>query len=435
MFPIADAQATGQRAMRDLGPVFARWLPDNAELADDVDPGTIVEALTVSVGGLLSLRPTGPGDATRFTPVEVEQLVQLVIPAQAAEVDPDDQADMVQDFQAVWWQYLTFLGETGRWSGSEGDLETCLALVDVDGGGLAEALAAAAADVTPDEEDAALLVSFPVLAVQAVLTHVGDGLDVPDDEEIAPDDVTAILAAFEHPIDVTVDEDGEPTHLDEVPWLHQVVLSMIDLGIVELDEAETVMTRSAEAATWMDPTPEPRELRRALVGRFVLDDPSTLAGGFSVPEAVLPSLFAAAMSGHPLDERSLKDVVASVGDPGPAGMVEEAPAGMVEESPDGVEQGSAGVAAEGPIAAVAYEEVRARLTELSILDVVSETAPWTVVRGYWPAIAAGVAEGAGEFEGMLGGGELDEGLVDGIIDSFGLGDAQKQQIKNILGGL
>lgn len=418
MFPIADAQATGQRAMRDLGPVFARWLPDHAELAEDVDPGTIVEALTVSVGGLLSLRPTGPGDATRFTPVEVEQLVQLVIPAQAAEVDPEDAADMVQDFQAVWWQYLTFLGETGRWSGSAGDLETCLALVDVEGGGLAEALAAAAADVTPDEEDAALLPSFPVQAVQAVLTHLGDGLDVPDDEEIAPDDVTAILASFEHPLTTTVDEDGEPQHLDEVPWLHQVVLSMIDLGIVELDEAETVMSPSAEAATWMDPTPEPRELRRALVGRFVLDDPSTLAGGFSVPEAVLPSLFAAAMSGHPLDAASLKDVVATVGDPGPAGMVEQGPAGMVGDGP----------------AALAYEEVTDRLDELAVLGVVSEKSPWTVTRGFWPAIAAGVAEGAGEFEGMLGG-DLDEGLVDGIIDSFGLGDAQKQQIKNILGGL
>lgn len=390
--------------MRDLGPVFARWLPDHAELADDVDPGTVVEALTVSVGGLLSLRATGPGDATRFTPAEVEQLVQVVIPAQAAEVDPDDQADMVQDFQAVWWQYLTFLGETGRWSGSEGDLETCLALVDVEGGGLAEALAAAAADVTPDEEDAALLPSFPVLAVQAVLTHVGDGLDVPDDEEIAPDDVTAILAAFEHPIRATVDEDGGPTHLDEVPWLHQVVLSMIDLGIVELDEAETVMSPSIEAATWRDPTTGPRELRRALVGRFVLDDPSTLAGGFSVPEAVLPSLFAAAMSGNPLDASSLQDVVAAMGDLGPA-------------------------------AEVAFEEVTDRLEELGVLGVVSENAPWTVARGYWPAIAAGVAEGAGEFEGMLGGGDLDEGFVDGIIDSFGLGDAQKQQIKNILGGL
>ncbi|MGI4894143.1 MAG: hypothetical protein ACRYF3_03400 [Janthinobacterium lividum] len=403
-----DPTALGERAMRELKQPFTTWLTDHVQIDEEVGAETIVEVLTVSVGGLISLRPRPDATVTRFAPDEIESLVQQVIPLQVADAGAPDAAEMEQDFQSVWFQFFAFLGETGRWTGSQGDLETCLALLEIDPPDLVDALAAAAQDVDADEEDATLLTSFPVRAAAAVLAHVGEGLDVPDDEEIAADDVTAILAGFEHRIPITADDDGEPQHLEDVPWLHQVVLAMIDLELIETDEAETLLTATDAAADWLSPTPEPRELRRALVGQFVLDDPATLLGGFSVAEAMLPSVFAAAMTGHPLDEPALTEVLQTAGELGPA----------VE---------------------VAVDEVRARLADLAVFGIVSERAPWTVARGYWPAIAAAVAEGADDLDDTLGGVEGFGGLeephwLESVAGQLGIQDEQMNQIRGILGG-
>ena len=398
-----DPTQLGERAMRDLRQPLAQWLAENVRIDEEVGADTIVEVLTVSVGGLISLRPSPDVTVTRFSPEEVESLVQRIIPMQVADAQAPDQAEMERDFQAVWFQFLAFLGDTGRWTGSQGDLETCLSLLQTEEPDLEAALALAAADVDADEEDATILTSLPVRAAAAVLAHVGEGLDVPDDEEIAADDVTAILAGFEHHVPITAD-DGEPQHLEDVPWLHLVVLAMIELELLETDEAETLLTPTEAAADWLQPTPGPRELRRELVGRFLLTDPETLGGGFSVAEAVMPSLFAAAMTGHPLDDEALDEVMDTLADMGPAASV------------------------------VAAEEVRHRLADLAVFGVVSENAPWTVARGYWPAVAAGVAGDDDGLEDVFGDGGEEPLWLESLVDQLGLGDDQKRQIRDILGG-
>ncbi|MEZ0164755.1 hypothetical protein AB2L27_08255 [Kineococcus sp. LSe6-4] len=392
--------ALGRQAMADLREPFTAWLEENVHVDEEVGPEAVVEALTVGAGGLLTLRPQAR--LTRLTPEDVDVLITQVVPAMVEDVGTDDPEEMAADLLAVWWQLLTFLGETGRWQGTAGDLETDLVLVAGEPPELAEVLAAAAGDVEEGEEDQTVLASFPVRAAQAVLAHVGDGLEVPDDAELAGDDVTAVLAAFEHPVPVTVDAEGEPQALEDVPWLRQVVLLMLDLDLLD-GEDETLLVPGVEADGWLEPTPEPRELRRQLVGRFVLEDPATLDEGFSVAEAVLPTVLASAMTGEPFDDTTLDALVG-----------------------DG--------AVLGPAAGVAVEELKERLSDLGVLGILSERAPWTIARGFWPAIAATVGEE--EDDDLLGGlfGDSEPHWLEGVMGQLGLGDEQVRQIRGLLGG-
>ncbi|PRY10861.1 hypothetical protein [Kineococcus rhizosphaerae] len=397
---VHESYALGERAMQELRGPFAAWLDENVEVDEEVGPEAVVEAVTVGAGGLLTVRPGA--QLTRLTPEDVEALVGQVIPAMVEDTATPEPDEMVDDLAAIWWQLLTFLGETGRWQGSASDLETNLVLLAGEPPELAEVLAAAAEDVDEGEEDAAVLASFPVRAAQAVLAHVGEGIEVPDDAELAGDDVTAILASFEHRIPSTVDADGEPTDLEDVPWLRQVVLLMLDLDLLD-GEDETLLAPGPEAEGWLQPTPEPRELRRHLVGRFILDDPTTLEEGFSISDAVLPTILASAITGNPFDDAALN------------GLVDNA-------------------AVLGPAAGVAVEELRERLSDLGALGLLSESAPWTVARGFWPALAAAVD--AEEEDDVLGDlfGDGEPHWLENVMGQLGVGDAQMQQIRNILGG-
>jgi hypothetical protein len=399
--PVSESYELGQRALGDLRGDFVAWLEENVEVDEEVGAAAVAEALTVGAGGLLTVRSGAV--VSRLTPVDVEALTAQVIPAMVSDSGTPEPAEMQEDLEAIWYQFLAFLGETGRWTGSQGDLETSLTLLAGEPPELAEVFAAAAEGVDEGEEDATVLASFPVRAAQAVLAHVGEGLVVPDDAELAPDSVTAVLALFENPIPITADQDGAPQDLEDVPWLRQVVLTMIDLDLLDGDD-ETLLVPGAEAQGWLDPTPEPRELRRLLVGRFVLDDPGTLDGGFSITEAVMPTVLASAVAGNPFDDAALDELVVN------ADVL-------------------------GPAAGVAVEELRERLSDLAVFGILSESAPWTVARGYWPALAAAAAEEGGD-EDPLGDlfGDGEPHWLENVMGQLGVGDDQVQQIRNILGG-
>ncbi|WP_432571530.1 hypothetical protein [Kineococcus sp. SYSU DK005] len=397
---VEDLRETGDRALRELRGPFVDWLRRSAVVDEEVGVEGVADALAVSLGGLRALRPSS-APATRTTPEEVEVLTARVLPALVE--DSDDAEEVQEDLRAVWYQFLAFLGETGRWSGTAGHLETCLALLGPGEVDPAELLAAAAEQVGAREEDAAVLTSFPVRVASAVLAHVGAGTAVPDDEELAADDVAAVLAALgDHAPPLAPVEEGAPPRLEDVPWLRQVVLAMIDLELLDGEDDER-LAPGVEAATWLDDDEDARELRRDLVGRFLLDDPATLDGGFSVAEALLPTVLASAVLGEPIDETDLADLVEEAGDLGPA-------------------------------ASAAVDEVRERIDELAAVGLVSPAAPWTVQRGFWPAVSAGISEQAEEGPGGLLGGDGEPLWFDSVADTLGLGDAQKQQIRDILGG-
>ncbi|MCI2238142.1 hypothetical protein MO973_09805 [Paenibacillus sp. TRM 82003] len=392
-----ELRETGERALRELRRPLEEWLRERAVVDEEVGADGVVDALAASLGGLLALRPPArEAVVTRFSPEEVEALTGRVLPALVERTGSPEPEEVEADLRAVWYQFLGFLAETGRWSGPAGHLETCLAILGPEEVDLVQVLQEAAEGVGPEEEDAAVLGSFPVRAASAVLTHVGEGIAVPDDEELAPGDVAALLAELDRGA-----PGDEPPHLEDVPWLRQVVLTMLDLELLD-GEDETALAPGAAADGWLGADPEARELRRELVGRFLLDDPATLDGGFSVAEAVLPTVLAAAVAGDPLDEAALTE--------------------LVEEGAD-----------LGPAAPAAVGEVRERLADLAAFGLVSDGTPWTVQRGCWPAVAAAVAAEEDAPGGFLGGD--DEPLwFDSVADTLGLGDAQKQQIRDILGG-
>ncbi|MFB9376049.1 hypothetical protein ACFFKU_00615 [Kineococcus gynurae] len=408
---VGDFFEQGAAALAPLREPFLQWLRENAQLDEEVGAEGILEALTAGVGGLLTVRPQA--QLTRLAPEDVEALVNRVVPAMVDDVDTDDATfddedydrdEMRHDLEAIWFHFLTFLGETGRWAGSPGDLETGLALLEAEPVDPARVLAEAAEEVSVEEEDTAVLGSFPVLAARAVLEQVGAGVEVPDDAELSADSVTAILAAFDHPVPSTVDADGEPTPLDEVPWLRQVVVLMLDLDLLD-GEDETLLAPGAEADGWLGATEEARELRRALVGRFVLEDPATLDGGVSVSEALLPGVFAASVSGQPFDEADL----AELGDP----------------------SGPLGAAAD-----LGAQELRTRLADLGALGLMSEEAPWMLPRGLWPAVAHAVGNQGDPFEGALEGMFEDGEPVwfESVLGQLGADEQQMAQIRKMMGG-
>jgi hypothetical protein len=136
----------------------------------------------------------------------------------------------------------------------------------------------------------------------------------------------------------------------------------------------------------------------------VLDDPGTLDGGFSITEAVMPTVLASAVAGNPFDDAALDELVVN------ADVL-------------------------GPAAGVAVEELRERLSDLAVFGILSESAPWTVARGYWPALAAAAAEEGGD-EDPLGDlfGDGEPHWLENVMGQLGVGDDQVQQIRNILGG-
>ncbi|WP_369053079.1 hypothetical protein [Kineococcus terrestris] len=385
------------RALRDLRAPLVAWFDEWTGEDPEVDGEAVVEVFAGTLDDLLELRGGEP-TATAFTPADLELLLGRVVPAQVAASGTEDPQGVTDDLRAVWSAYLLFLEETGRWTGTPEDLAACREALHPAEPDVAEVLAAAAADVDAQQEDAVVLTSFPVRAARAVLERVGDRLAVPEDEELALPDVEALLAA----LDVRPAE--APAALEDVPWLQQVVVTMIDLELLDGDD-ETELRPGPQAPTWLDPDEEARAVRRALVGRFVVHDPDVLGGGFSVAEALVPTVLAAAATGTPFSSRTLDRLVDRAGPLGAA-------------------------------AGAALEQLVDRLGDLRAFGLVSEE-PWTVEPGLWPALAAATAEEDEEAPGPLGdlfAGPDVEQLFDAVAGSLGLSEEQKRQVRGALGG-
>ncbi|MFB9376854.1 hypothetical protein ACFFKU_03405 [Kineococcus gynurae] len=414
-----DPADLGRWALAELRPELEAWLDANGGLGEDVDAGSVVDVLAACVGAVLATRDGAAPVATGFTAAEVDDLKDRILPelaaAMTAELDDDAvgaavAAEIEDDLALVWWHYLRYLAESGRWTGTEAELDAVLARLEPAEPELHQALAEAAVEVERVVEDTATTGSFPMVAARVLLARVGEGIDVPAEEDLTPEQVAEVLEDVEDRLPVLADDpaaDGEPRRAEDVPWLRQVLLDLVDLDVLQLDAAGTRLTPGRRAALLDGPDDESRALRRSLVGRFVLQDPDSLDGGFAVSEAVVPTMLAAAAHGRPFGDDDLEHLVERV-------------------------------AQLGPLADAAADEVRDRLADLAVFGIVSAESPWTVEPGYLPAIATAAEELAGdvdELQEVLGAmpAEFDEGMVDAVADRLGLADDQRQQIKDILG--
>jgi len=163
---------TGGRALGDLQVPFRRFLEADVDEADDdwMSPGDVEARLMESLGWLLLAQgeEVGPSSATTFTPDELGDLFEVVLP-DVAEANDLDLAELREEVATAWMSYLEFLGESGSWVGPDEQLADCLDVVaaDADGGAgesVLDELAAVVAGVTLAEELAALR-TVPVAAV------------------------------------------------------------------------------------------------------------------------------------------------------------------------------------------------------------------------------------------------------------------------------
>lgn len=155
---------TGGRALGDLQVPFRRFLEADVDEADDdwLSPGDVEARLMESLGWLLLAQgeEVGPSSATTFTPDELGDLFEVVLP-DVAEANDLDLAELREEVATAWMSYLEFLGESGGWVGPDEQLADCLDVVaaDADGGAgesVLDELAAVVAGVTLEEELAAL---------------------------------------------------------------------------------------------------------------------------------------------------------------------------------------------------------------------------------------------------------------------------------------
>ena len=380
-----DDEGRARRALRDLREPFAAWITEASQEHDHeghdhgdhghgdhgheghdhepVDAQELVEVLTLSLARVLRLRasPHKPV-ATRFTPAEVERLVADP-PPPIFEGITDEEAQ--QAILAVWQDFLEFLGDTDRWTGSPQELDECLdVLEDATGADdVLRALLLAAEEVSAQEEDATVLASFPVRAATALLDHVGAGVEVTATGDLPAEDVARTVTSLGLPLPAAAD--GGQVQAGDVPWLRHLWTLLVDLGLLQVSAADGRARPTETAARWLAADDLGRRVRRGVVGFFALDDPAALDDEEESPvELAMPSVLAAIVTGAEVTPQWLAQSLA----------------GPLEDL----------VGAEAAGAAVG--QVVERLRTLAGHGIVSASTPWTVERGYWPAVAAAVEE-------------------------------------------
>ena len=156
-------------AEADADALAAAGMPDEVPDEDWLSPGDVEARLMESLGWLLLAQGEDvvPSSATYFTPAELQSLLDEVLP-EIAEANDLDLVELREEVAFAWVSYLEFLGESDGWRGEDEELADCLDVVAADafgdaGAPLLDALAEAVADLTLEEELAALE-AVPVLA-------------------------------------------------------------------------------------------------------------------------------------------------------------------------------------------------------------------------------------------------------------------------------
>lgn len=343
--PLDPAPADlGREALRETGEAFVQWLRDSgAEVSSDAVLGNLGHVLGVT----LWPRAAGRTEGTRFTADEVGRTVHEFVPVLVAESElPAEAGDVLVD---ALHDYLEFLDETGRWTGSAQEFAQCHEILHdhaEPGLELDQQTLDDIAAVGADEEDEALLASLPVRTAISLFRQAREGLDLGTAE--------AVEAAFL----VTAQELGRPAQeIEEVPWVVVVWWVMAHAGLLGTGEAGDRRTSTPEGLDLGDGSEAARQWRREIVGRLIRDDPA--ADGPWPVGVVTPYLLVASTEGDDVDTEFIQGVLATV-------------------SPDPERN------------RLALDEVERHLTFLGSLGITGPVEPWTVARGFWPAALWGV---------------------------------------------
>jgi len=334
----------GREALRDVGGAFVAWL---AERGVEVSPDAALGNLAHVVGVSVVLRDGAERTVgTAFTPEEVDRTVREFVPAMVRDSDLPPEAG--ETLVEALHDYLEFLDETGRWTGSAADYEGCHEILHEHaepGLELDQETLDAIAAVSADVEDEALLGSLPVRAAVSLFRQAREGLDLTTEDEVE----AAFLA--------TAAELGLTARgVEEVPWIVVVWWVMANAGLTASADDDRC-TATPPGLDLADASPEARRWRREVVGRLIRDDPRA-EGPWPVGD-VVPYLLVASVEGEVVDTGFVEGVLATV-------------------SPDAERN------------RVALGVVEEHLQGLGRLGITSPTGPWTLEPGFWPAALWGL---------------------------------------------
>lgn len=334
----------GRVALSDVGGPFVAWL---AERGVDVSAEAALGNLAHVVGVSVFLRDgTDRTVGTSFTPEEVDRTVREFVPAMVRDSDlPPEAGDTLVE---ALHDYLEFLDETGRWTGSSAGYEGCHEILHEyaePGLELDQETLDAIAAVGPAEEDDALLASLPVRAAVSLLRQAREGLD-----PTAEDEVTAAFLTTAAELGLTAGG------VEDVPSIVVVWWVMAHAGLTA-SAADDRRTTTPPGLDLADASTEARRWRREVVGRLIRDDPQA-EGSWPVGD-VVPYLLVASVEGEVVDTGFIEGVLATV-----------SPDAQLNRSALGVVEG--------------------HLRELGRLGITSPAEPWTLAPGFWPAALWGL---------------------------------------------
>lgn len=339
-------EKVGKRALRDVREPFVGWVRQEGD--DDSTLEAIAGNLEFLLGLILVARVSSAKPvATRFAPAEIDDALHEVIPDLVESFEMP--AAAVGTFQDLLHDYLEFLDETGRWTGTVDDFEACHEILhehsdhEVE---VPEEVLDLVAEVGPEEEDAAVLASAAVRAAVSLCRQVRDGFEVEETGDV-PQEVydRAAIDAGRSP--------GEST-----TWVVLVWIAVVRTGLV-VGVPDAPRLRTSTDLDLAGTSDEARDVRREIVGRLLRDDPTALLTGTSPAAGLMPQLLVGNVLGQPTTRLEVTGTLTALfGDA-------EAVASV-----DGIVVG--------------------HLERLGVLGLVSDTDPWTIERGFWPALLWGM---------------------------------------------
>ncbi len=419
-----DPVQLGALALAPFRTDLMTWLEEHIDLDPEIELDTMVDVLAGTVGAVLAERAVQEPVATAFAADDIIVLRSQVLPTVVASTPtPDDGDDelligLEHDLLLLWSYFIAFLGETQRWTGSEADFTTALALLEPDeqdDADMREALATAVEEVPRQDELATLASAFPLLVADALVRLVGTGLDVPDDEFLSPEQLATVLEGLEDRLPAIEDDpaaEGELRTLEDVPWVHQVLEALLDLEVLEENDEQTRLLPGPDLPVFTaDPAQDEDclDLRREIVGRFILEDPHAPSGAFSIASALLPGAIAAAATGSQLTA----DVLATT----------------LSES----------AAVLGDMSSVNVSELADRLEELAHFGILTpRQEPWSIAPGYIPAVALTLGDLMDgdedeDLDGLLGE-DIDITELASMLTGMDFGEQEQEQLRKLLGG-
>lgn len=267
----------------------------------------VAEVLTASLDVVLVSRG-GSSVVTVFAPEEMALLtggLSEELRAVGADVAVGEEL-----ITMAWGQFMLFLQQTERWTGTPEEWHTCMDVLTgrmsagMPGGGPAGVVAEAAATVEPEVEASGLATTFTTRGLDVLLDLIGTGRPVTQTGALRLADVRTAVERLGRPV-------PEVRTMRDLLWLHLLWEVAQRMQVLEVRGQRAVPGNLA--AAWAAGS---LTMRRQVV-QFAVDAtfriPAERWGRESPAGSLLPALTMGGLTGGPVDRNALDDLAARGG--------------------------------------------------------------------------------------------------------------------------